>query len=73
MHLLESAIARQDAGFAGQLKYPTAVVNAATLGYGLCLNHPFHNGNKRTEPPRICRRLHSLRGWSHEQTFEVFT
>jgi len=48
MHLLESAIARQDAGFAGQLKYPTAVVNAATLGYGLCLNHPFHNGNKRT-------------------------
>jgi hypothetical protein len=29
--------------------------------------------NGYCEPPRICRRLHSLRGWSDEQTFEVFT
>lgn len=47
-HLLESAIARQEAGFLGHLKYPGAVENAATLTYGLCQNHPFHNGNKRT-------------------------
>lgn len=24
------------------------------------------------EPLRVCRRLHSLRGWSSEQTTEVF-
>ncbi len=31
------------------------------------------DGVERTEPPHVCRRLHSLRGWSNEQTFEVFT
>jgi death-on-curing protein len=47
-HLLESAVARQHAGLGGLLKYDTAVSNAASLGFGLCMNHPFHNGNKRT-------------------------
>lgn len=46
--LLESAIARQHAGFGGQIKYDTAISNAATLCYGICCNHPLHNGNKRT-------------------------
>ena len=23
------------------------------------------------EPPRVCRRLHSLRDWSHEQTEDL--
>jgi len=46
--LLESAIGRQYAGFGGVLKYPDAVSNASTLIYGLCMDHPFHNGNKRT-------------------------
>lgn len=46
--LLESAVARQYAGFHDRLKYDTPVVNAAALTYGICLNHPFHNGNKRT-------------------------
>lgn len=48
LHLLESAVARQHAGFGGRLKYDTALANAASLGFGLCMNHPFHNGNKRT-------------------------
>jgi death on curing protein len=46
--LLESAVARQDTGWAGSLKYPTALTNAASLAFGLCKDHPFHNGNKRT-------------------------
>lgn len=46
--LLESAIARQVSGFGGKLKYNTPISNAATLCYGICCNHPLHNGNKRT-------------------------
>jgi death-on-curing protein len=46
--LLESAVGRQHAGFAQLLKYPDAILNAATLLYGICNDHPFHNGNKRT-------------------------
>jgi death on curing protein len=46
--LLESAVARQWTSLGGVLKYPQAVANAATLGYGLCCDHPFLNGNKRT-------------------------
>lgn len=46
--LLESAVSRQFTGYGGRLKYPTAVQNAASLAYGICCNHPFHNGNKRT-------------------------
>ena len=26
-----------------------------------------------TEPHRVCRRLHDLRGWSHEDIEELFT
>lgn len=46
--LLESAVSRQEAGFGGQLKYSDPISNAATLCYGICSNHPLHNGNKRT-------------------------
>lgn len=46
--LLESAVNKQHAGFADYLQYETPLRNAAALMYGLCLNHPFHNGNKRT-------------------------
>ena len=46
--LLESAVSRQFVGLGGSLKYSTPVANAATLCYGVCSNHPFHNGNKRT-------------------------
>lgn len=47
-HLLESAISRQHTGFGGRLKYDTPILSAAALTYGICANHPFHNGNKRT-------------------------
>jgi death-on-curing protein len=46
--LLDSAVNRQHSGFGGLLKYHDPVLNAATLLYGICNDHPFHNGNKRT-------------------------
>jgi len=46
--LLESAVSRQYVGYGDQYKYPTPVTNAASLCYGICCNHAFHNGNKRT-------------------------
>jgi death-on-curing protein len=46
--LLESAVSRQDAGIGNVLKYSDPRENAATLMYGICMNHAFHNGNKRT-------------------------
>jgi death on curing protein len=46
--LLESAIGWQFTGTQSTLKYATPTTNAATLLYGLCNDHPFHNGNKRT-------------------------
>lgn len=46
--LLDSAVHRQHVGFGGTIKYPDAYHNAATLTFGLCCNHPFNNGNKRT-------------------------
>lgn len=46
--MLESAVSRQHTGLGGQLKYPDPIDNAATLTYGVCSDHPFHNGNKRT-------------------------
>jgi death-on-curing protein len=48
MDLLESAVARQQVGMQHTLKYATATSCAATLTFGVCNNHPFHNGNKRT-------------------------
>ena len=46
--LLESAVYKQNAGFGDFDRYESPTRNAAALVYGLCLNHPFHNGNKRT-------------------------
>jgi prophage maintenance system killer protein len=48
LDLLQSAVSRQLTGSGGVLKYPGPVDNAATLVFGICLDHPFHNGNKRT-------------------------
>ena len=38
---------RQETGFEGRLKYGHPLLSAASLAYGLCCDHPFHNGNKR--------------------------
>lgn len=46
--LLESAVSRQHVGLGNVLKHPDPLSNAATLAFGLCCGHPFHNGNKRT-------------------------
>jgi len=54
--LLESAVNRQHSGFGGLLKYHDPVLNAVTLLYGVCHDHPFHNGNKRTA--LVCALAH---------------
>ncbi|MHB1157151.1 MAG: type II toxin-antitoxin system death-on-curing family toxin [Phycisphaerales bacterium] len=46
--MLESAVARQHIGLDGSLRFADPIANGASLAYGLCKNHPFHNGNKRT-------------------------
>ena len=46
--LLESALHRLQTGIGGELKYPTVESAGAALLHSLTLNHPFHNGNKRT-------------------------
>jgi death-on-curing protein len=46
--LLESAVSRQHTGSADILKYSTAYSSAAALMFGVCNNHPFYNGNKRS-------------------------
>ena len=45
---LSSAVSRQYTGYGGQTKYSAPSEVGATLFYGLCLNHCFENGNKRT-------------------------
>ena len=54
--LLESAVGRQLTSMSGILKYPDPVANAATLLFGICCDHPFHNGNKRTA--LVCMLVH---------------
>ena len=46
--LLESAVSRQHTAVGDVMKYDSATTNAAALMFGLCNNHPFFNGNKRT-------------------------
>lgn len=46
--LLESALGRPQASFAGQDLYPTIIDKAAALFHSMIFNHPFLDGNKRT-------------------------
>lgn len=45
--LADSAVARPQAGFAGQEFHPTLEAKAASLLLGLARNHAFIDGNKR--------------------------
>lgn len=45
--LLESALSAPYQTFASYAPYPTVQQKAARLGYGLVMNHPFIDGNKR--------------------------
>jgi death-on-curing family protein len=47
-NLLSSALTRPQTGLGEESKYPTVEMAAGALLHSLVLNHPFHNGNKRT-------------------------
>ena len=59
--LLASAVFRQSTSLAGVLKYPNVYSNAASLTFGLCCDHPFHNGNKRTALVSLLVHLYNSR------------
>jgi len=46
--LLESAVARQQAGHFGSIKWKNEVEKISSLFFGLVKDHPFHDANKRT-------------------------
>jgi death on curing protein len=73
--LLESAVARQHTGYGLWLKYDTVWSNAATLTFGLCCNHAFHNGNKRTALVCMIAHLeknrHALFDTKHDQLYTM--
>ena len=46
--LLSSAVHRPRTSLGDLLKYPTVEMAAAALLHSLVMDHPFHNGNKRT-------------------------
>jgi len=46
--LLESAVGRPQATYAGEELYPTVFLKGAALVHSLLLNHQFVDGNKRT-------------------------
>lgn len=48
LRLLESAMGNVEATFGGEFLHETVVEMAAAYLYGICRNHPFVDGNKRT-------------------------
>jgi death-on-curing protein len=76
MDLLESAVSRQWVSHDGRLKYPDPLSNAATLAFGLCCDHPFHNGNKRSALVAMLAHLDRnglcLQGVSQNDLYQFF-
>lgn len=73
---LSSAVNRQFSGMGAKLKYSNPYTSAAALAYGVCHNHPFHNGNKRTALVSMLGHLHinglKLVNISHDAIYGVF-
>jgi death-on-curing family protein len=46
--LFHAAVARPSTAWGGEPKYPTVSLAAAALFHSIIMNHPLHNGNKRT-------------------------
>lgn len=55
---LESALARPQTTVFGTDAYPTLIEKASAMLHSLILNHPFHDGNKRTEFAAVGLFLH---------------
>lgn len=73
--LLESAVHRQYTGWGFTSKYADPHSNAATLTFGLCNDHPFYNGNKRTALISMIAHLdangYALFGVSHKELYRM--
>src|SRR5262245_39537487 len=65
--LIESAVAQPQMTFDGQDLHPTVIDKAAALGFSLCQNHPFLDGNKRTALASVAVFL-ELNDWSISYT-----
>jgi len=50
---------------------PVAFLPRHARGHRILPSEVNYRANIRGEPPRLCWRLHSLRGWSHGQINEV--
>ena len=62
-NLLLSAIMRPLVGFDGFIKWKDMYEQVATLFYGLVMNHPFHDGNKRTAILITLFYLYKMKRW----------
>ena len=65
--LLESAIGNVEATFGGEYLHATIFEMAAAYLYGICRNHPFVDGNKRTAAAAAFTFL-DLNGFAIEAT-----
>jgi death-on-curing protein len=69
--LLQSAVGSVEATFGGVLLHETIAAMAAAYLYGICRNHPFLDGNKRTAVAAALTFL-EINGISVEADEDVF-
>ncbi|MBI4096585.1 MAG: type II toxin-antitoxin system death-on-curing family toxin [Candidatus Levybacteria bacterium] len=69
--LIQSAVSRPQASFAGIDLYPTIFNKVAALFHSLMFNHAFLDGNKRTTMTATARFL-AINGYSMEATQKEF-